>query len=146
MQHNPSEPVKRDEEPRVIVFEVIDVMTRAEMLANGDLVAVPKMVAWNAGFRAPVALTRAAWLAVVHDPESDAAPAPDDLNRPLSNHERLRLRVVCARAALQAAFAPKEKLQAADLRFEVSGEPLWLHVGHDEDGEVVFTVMREEDR
>lgn len=127
-----------------IEFVVLDVVTRAEMLATGDLVAVPPALAHITGFRAPVAITRAAWLALVHDPAADT-DVPDDLNRPLTTHEMLHLRKVCHAATFTAARVPKKDLQGRDMKFTVSGETLWLHVGPDDDGAACFTIMRQED-
>jgi hypothetical protein len=41
--------------------EAIDSYSRKQALADGDLVAAPDELAHNAGFKVPVAITRAVW-------------------------------------------------------------------------------------
>ena len=124
--------------------EPLHVYTRKQALAEGSLVAVPRELAHMTGFRAPVAITRAAWMGLVHDPAA-ATEVPDDPNRALTTHEQMHLRKVCQAATFRLATAPKKALQDDTVKFGVSGETLWLNVGPDDDGEVCFTIMTEVD-
>ncbi|QXJ19629.1 hypothetical protein AGRA3207_000191 [Actinomadura graeca] len=147
MQHRPDHEVKHEApEPSVVDLEPIDVLTRAEMLAHGDLIAVPRDIAFPAGFRAPVAVTRAAWLTVVTHPDADLIPAPDDINRPLTVHERQQLHKLCHRAVFTLAVQSRADLQAPEMEFTFADQPLWLHVGPDDEDEKCFTIMTGEDR
>ncbi|MFB8031314.1 MULTISPECIES: DUF6573 family protein [unclassified Streptomyces] len=51
---------------------VIDAYTRADAIADGTLVAVPEPIAREAGLRAPVAITRAAWTDCVEWSDTDS--------------------------------------------------------------------------
>ncbi|MFF4248982.1 DUF6573 family protein [Streptomyces sp. NPDC001822] len=51
---------------------LIDAYTRADAIADGTLVAVPEPVAREAGLRAPVAITRAAWSDCVEWGDTDS--------------------------------------------------------------------------
>lgn len=53
--------------------EVIDAYTRAQAIEDGVLVAADPAVASDAGFRVPVALTRAAWEGCVAWTDADSA-------------------------------------------------------------------------
>ncbi|MEV7304297.1 DUF6573 family protein [Streptomyces clavifer] len=52
---------------------VIDSYSRADAIADGTLVAAPEAVAREAGFRVPVAITRAAWIDCVQWSDADSA-------------------------------------------------------------------------
>lgn len=48
-------------EPESLFGPLIDAYTRADMIQDGGLVAIPEAVSREAGITVPVALTRAAW-------------------------------------------------------------------------------------
>jgi hypothetical protein len=54
------------------MYEIIDSYTRADMLADGGLVAAGEREARDAGIKVPVALTRAVWVGCVEWTRADA--------------------------------------------------------------------------
>lgn len=51
--------------------EVIHAYTRAQAIADGELVELPEAVCREAGFRFPVAATRTVWESCIHWPETE---------------------------------------------------------------------------
>ncbi|MFC0041028.1 DUF6573 family protein [Actinomadura rayongensis] len=143
----PDEPTEHggnEHDDIIVVFfgSVLHAYTRRDMLADGSLVAVPEPLARMGGFFAPVAITRAAWSAVA-DPH--AAPAPDDPGRPLTGYERAYV-VRLLRVANFAVHRDETGSNEVQFRFSRADEPLYLHVGPGDDGDIVFTIMTGADR
>ncbi len=121
--------------------EVIHRYTRAEALADGMLVDATEM-AREAGFRVPVAMTAAAWSKTVAWTDTDSArQTPQDESGRL--WDVLWMAYVTARRASGACRVP----------FQLHAVPrggkarlprpmtLHMHIGPDDDGKPVITIM-----
>ncbi len=132
--------------------EIIHAYTRQQAIADGALVAVPEAIAHEAGFRYPVALTRAVWLDCVKwtDEDTRRTGMPQDeagrlwdalwmtkhaIRRAGPDDDRVRVRLV---------RVSREQAPPAD---EDGYEPpevgLWAVVGPGDDAEPVITLMFE---
>ncbi|MFD8078976.1 DUF6573 family protein [Streptomyces sp. NPDC059718] len=111
----PAEPFDGEDsgEPDVVIFVVIDPRTRADMLADGDLVAVPEDLAREARFPDPVALTRAAWDDCVRWSDADT-----DRQTPQQETARLRDVLITARYGIRQARHDRTRVP-----FEMSRVP-----------------------
>jgi len=124
--------------------EPIDIITRADLLDDGQLVAVDEQTTRELGIRVPVALTRAAWEdCVAWDDEDTLRKVPQD------EGGRLRDVLVMARgAARRAARSSTDRpIAFTVLRVPRTGGgllarpvalSLLLHQG--DDGEPVLTI------
>jgi hypothetical protein len=148
MQHSPDRDVKRAagaEPPGPDDLPIIHAYTRADALAEGSLIEIPRQAAYPSGFRAQVAMTRAVYLGIVADPFA-ATAKDDDVNRPFTNHEMQHMRMLCRNAAFKLATATDAAKNSSELVFGAAGQDLILSLGPDDDGEAVFTIMTEADR
>jgi len=130
------------------VFEDADLIhsyTRAEALADGTLIDVSE-TAREAGFRVPVALTRAAWFDCV-------AWTAEDSQRVVHQDEAGRLWDVLWMARITAKQGPNEsRLSFPVLRVprdSTNGAPvrvlLLMDIGPGDEGEPVMTIGFAED-
>lgn len=135
---------KADSVPEPSPFgTVIDAYTRADAIADGALVAVDERTAREAGFRFPVALTRAAWLDCV-------AWTDEDSERQTPQDESGRLWDVMNMTALAARRNRGERRFMATLyRVPRGGRAraprlvqLKCVIGPGDSGEPVVTIMQ----
>ncbi len=109
-----------------IFGEPIYSYTRAQALADGVLVNVSRAAA-RAGFRYPVAVTRALWARVDVD---------DGVNsRTFTCAHRLGNLLSRAREAIRRAAGTDR------VEFEALGSECWAHCGPGDQGEPVITIM-----
>src|SRR5262245_41251023 len=122
--------------------DYVSIVTRAQLIANGDLVDVTK-VAKKAGIKFPVAMTKAAWGNCVEWTDADKAR-----KRSAYQDESGRLWDVLTQLAYAAAAADGQRITFKVLRVPRDGEGLKpklvtlkavMHAG--DEGEAVITVM-----
>ncbi|WP_435108102.1 DUF6573 family protein [Nocardiopsis synnemataformans] len=112
--------------------------TRADLIKDGELIAVPEDIATASGFTISIAITRGAWEESVRWEEGDGPGQ--------SEQERLR---ELLRQAMRAIKVASDGLRAhirymCVRRGEEGAEPLWLLcvLGPGDSGEHVLTIMR----
>jgi hypothetical protein len=128
-------------------WSLIHSYTRADMLADGSLITIPAQTARRYGLKAPLAITRAIYLAHVWD---SAAPTgkDDDTGRDFTPHEQRRLHAPLRAIAseLQRAAGAKDKALDTDrLTVPYNEETVIFHLGPGDQGEPVFTIMTRQD-
>lgn len=122
--------------------DLVAVYSRAQALADGELIAAPAELARQAGLTVPVALTRAAWEDCVAWSDQDSADTG------AIQDEQGRLWDVLwmgRRAAASAADAPRSRIALYRVpRASHDAEPcpveLALHIGPGDEGEPVITI------
>lgn len=124
--------------------EIISSYTRAQALADGELVDVTK-TAKEAGFNFPVAVTRAAWIDCVEWGEAEKANKPRALQ---DESGRLWDVVYMAYQAARRARA-ESRVEYCVHRVPTEGRglkarpvSLIMHVGPGDSGEPVITIMQ----
>lgn len=126
--------------------EPIDVYTRAQLVEDGGLVAVPEQLAREAGIVLPMALSAAAWHDVAAWSETTEAAKPSSTGQ--SETGRLWDVLIMTHAAIRAGargrqtFVPVHMLRVPPNGPSTSAEPVTLHVriGPDDNGAPVLTV------
>jgi hypothetical protein len=125
---------------------VISRYTRADMLTDGSLIEVPASTAFRFGFRAPLAITRAVYLAVIWD---HAATGKDhDTGREFTPHEKTMLAGLLHTAVLELARLTgtgRLHKNADRITFTYRDQKVIFHIGPGDNGEAVFTIMTRED-
>ncbi|MEU1307744.1 DUF6573 family protein [Streptomyces cinnamoneus] len=117
---------------------IIVARTRAELIADGDLVEIPWMVSNPAGLKLPVAFTRAAWDAVMDGIGAERWPTEADALVETFLEERTNR--ILTTAVKAVTDAPHRRRRVA---FDVPlyGVTLLLQVSRGDDGEPAFTVL-----
>lgn len=123
--------------------EVIDVYSRAQALADGELVELPEAVCQEAGFRFPVAVTRSVWESCIHWPESETG-MQDEAGRLWDVLWMARCAGLSARASDRTEFQLHVVPRGGDASDD--GLPplvtLVLHIGPGDTAEPVITIMQ----
>lgn len=124
--------------------EAIHVYTRAQAIADGILVEVPEDLDRDAGFRVPVALTRAAWLDCVTWSDQDSRRKG---GLPQDETGRLWDVLWMARSAARGVEGDQTPFRLYRVRREGRGvRPrlvmLVAHIGPGDEGEPVVTIMQ----
>ncbi|TAA36381.1 hypothetical protein EAT51_19970 [Pseudoxanthomonas winnipegensis] len=123
--------------------DLIHSHTRADMLADGDLVDV-STVAREAGFKIPVAVSRAVWEDCIawSDADTRRKGVPQDESGRLWDVVYMA-RVFAARNAQgnRAAF-PVYRVPRSGRGQRPRLVTLYLHLGHDDDGAPAMTIMQ----
>ncbi|MEV4741640.1 DUF6573 family protein [Streptomyces sp. NPDC049555] len=117
---------------------VIHACTRADLVADGDLVEIPWIVSNSVGLKWPVAFTRAAWLTVMDGTGEERWPeAADPLTETLLAERATR----ALTAAVQTVATTASRASRIAFDVPLYGVTLHLHVGPGDDGAPVFTVL-----
>ncbi|MFI7467495.1 DUF6573 family protein [Nonomuraea sp. NPDC049646] len=138
------QPVASDGNP-FAGLTVISAYTRADMIADGLLIEVPAHLVREVAFRAPVAITCAAWEDCV------AWTCDDNARKGICNDETGRLWDVLwmARMAVRRASGDASRVRFSLYRVPRPGSAraprqVWLDIvaGPGDHGELVLTIMR----
>ncbi|MFF4408554.1 hypothetical protein ACFY1P_21680 [Streptomyces sp. NPDC001407] len=112
--------------------------TRADLIADGDLVEIPWIVSNPAGMKLPVAFSRAAWFAVMDGIGEERWPeVPDALVGTLLVERATRT----LKAAVQAVTTGPGRQRHIAFDVPLYGVTLHLRIGPDDNGRPVFTVF-----
>jgi len=123
---------------------VIDTYTRSQAIADGVLVEVPDDLAREAGLRAPVALTRAAWDECVRWTEEDTTTTG------IPQQETARLRDVLYMASLAIRLSRRNARRRAftvsrvprpGAQYQSSRVDLVVAAGPGDQDELALTIM-----
>lgn len=129
----------------LLSLEPADVVTRAELLAEGDLIEVPRAVARQAGWRVPVAISRGVYETLVRHPDAETCPGIDPAHV-FDRYETGRLWWVCRAAVFKVATASAQEKNAPEIWVRVGDALLILHRGPDDQGNPVATICTEGER
>ncbi|MFC4512152.1 hypothetical protein [Streptomyces ehimensis] len=117
---------------------VITGPTRADLIADGELVEIPWIVSNPVGMTIPVAFSRTAWLAVMDGIGEDRWPeVPDILTGTLLVERATRT----LKAAVRAVADQPGTGSRVPFTVPLYGVTLHLHIGPGDDGSPVFTVF-----
>ncbi len=134
--------------PLFTAEDLIDAYTRADMIADGGLVEPPAKDAAEAGFRIPLAFTRAAWLDAVAwtDEDSKRQTYQDESGRlwDVLNLAKLALRALTARRVDAVVFEVYRVPRGGRARMPKKTR-LKLHLGPGDENEPVITIMLPEE-
>jgi hypothetical protein len=123
--------------------EVIHVYTRAQAIADGELVELPEPICREAGFRYPVAVTRSVWEECIHWPETESGLQMES-GRMWDVLWMARCAGLSARQADRVTYQLHVVPRGADASDD--GPPplvtLVLHIGPGDTAEPVITIMK----
>ncbi|MGW1365285.1 hypothetical protein ACWCQP_49140 [Streptomyces chartreusis] len=115
--------------------------SRASLIDAGDLVEVPWVVSNSTGLGRPVALSRAAWHAVMDGLDVERWPDMPGLVTETLLVERATRTLRAAVQSVREFHANGDRGDCASFHVPLYGLSLHLHIGPGDDGEPVLTVF-----